>query len=1761
MTSALTDTALGWVRADLDKLLEQLRLQVENLANNRMAGDAAIDGTRGTAQQLMLTFDTLNLDGARQVMAEVTALLGQLGDRVGDDRQRPTELMMDAMVVLPAYLDRLQAGHPDLPVLLLPLINDMREAAGEEALTEGTLFAPLLDVELPELEIVRRPGYDEPFDYFSNRMLRQFEKALGLWLQDQNDASLLPPLHGICETLRHRLQRYSLKRLWWVATEVTSGLMDGHVNNDVQLRRLLARLQLLLQKTAEGGEDAIAENNVTSVTQALLFHVGKARSGHAGLDLVSERFELVRLMPDRDALMRAQGTLAGRDRDMYQSLSAAVSDELALVKDALDLELRTGQVDADSRDQITEALQRLVDTLGMLGLSAPAEAIAGELAAFDDSVSLDNEQREPVLVRLAERLLLVESSLREQIETLGEAVDDEGKTSYIDLPVFEQSRIRSQVLDEAVVSIHAAQEGLRQYLSGDPEADAVGPLEQVTGALDMIGLEDIAADSADLQSLLETMTTSGRHAVAIEGERLDALADALAALELFLAGQRDRQAGHQRFRNILTERVKALQEGLADTGTETSPAPIAAPPPAEPEPPSAPAVEAPTPAESETTTPETVPVPAVASGEDELPPQIDPELREIFLEEYESVLEDLQLAIPTWMTALDDAGPLTEIRRAFHTLKGSGRMVGAEELGDFAWQIEDMLNALLEGRTENFGDISVMVRLAQASLPSLRQRLLQETSGLKRGVIELIGRQAQGLGQGAQADWESLRRLLPAYLAGMLPGGLEEVGLYDTEAGGEDDEASMLRQELEVNLAPVQALLDAVSKDRGTRADAEQLRAIHSIAGALAMHPEGRDANIAKALESLFTAQAHSGRRFSAEAMWTLVSAVGHIQSRLDRLKGQSDTAPPGDELDLLAHLKQLAEELSGPADGGAPDLMAEAESALEESLLAPAEPGLGESDPAAETGFDPGHSVFAGAADLDEPDAPVAPPPTPAAPEPAPPPVAELDPDITQIFLEEAQEVLARSDGLLNQWRDDVAQLRWVQNLQREIHTFKGGARMAGLTALGEFSHAMETLLERIAEKRLPPSVSAVQVLEDACDRLQGWVERVAGGEIPDSASAQTLLEQQIDALEGVSVPPEEVAAPTPESKPVQAIPESEAPAPEPTAERGGPQQIRVAADLLDKLVNAAGEVSIFRSRLEQQVGGVRENLSEFDETIGRLREQFRKLDIEIEAQIRSNYPEASSNGQGFDPLELDEFSTLHQLSRSLSESVADLMNLQEMLEENTRKAEKLLTQQSRVSTELQEGLMQTRMVPFGSIAPRLRRLVRSAGKETGKQARLQLQMVGTSDDLDRNVLETITAPLEHMMRNAVAHGIESPDDRQAAGKAPEGEITITVESEATEFVIRIQDDGAGIDTDAIHRKAVERGLLDDGAEPPRQQLYEFMMDSGFSTTQEVTRLAGRGVGMDVVNSEIKQIGGSLEIDSVRGKGSLFTIRIPFTLAVMQAIGLVAGDNRYLLPLSSVVGVARMLPEDYTALAEQDNPHYTFAGQDYPVLDIEPLLGERSKPLGRDNVSLLIVSAGDHRAALRVPDLLPHREVVIKPVGPQVSCVPGILGGSISANGEVVVILDPGPMIRHALIHGIRAVPAEERLQVESNQALVMVVDDSITMRKVTSRVLESHDYEVITARDGVEATELLQDRIPDLMLLDIEMPRMDGYELTEFVRDDSRLRNIPIMMITSRAGQKHRERAEQAGANAYMTKPYSETELVTEVHRLLNGAMAMEG
>ena len=797
------------------------------------------------------------------------------------------------------------------------------------------------------------------------------------------------------------------------------------------------------------------------------------------------------------------------------------------------------------------------------------------------------------------------------------------------------------------------------------------------------------------------------------------------------------------------------------------------------------------------------------------------------------------------------------------------------------------------------------------------------------------------------------------------------------------------------------------------------------------------------------------------------------------------------------------------------------------------------------------------------------------------PPPLKlpdEVDEEIIDIFFEEADEILETVDQNVQEWLGQRDNGVYCENLLRALHTLKGGARLVGLVDLGDQTHAFESFLiggqdrailddeaaqalqvkydelesavnglKAAASAAMMPSAEGPVVLEpeprDADSRDPGQ----AGGE---SETAASVAEAEPDAAPDV-VPVEPTAHAAAENVvPLVRVPPSEAEKPTPKTPQ---EMVRVSAALLEELVNLAGESSIVRARAEQGMSDFSASLEEMETTIERVREQLRRLEIETEAQVLFRQERLEGpNYKEFDPLEMDRYSHLQQLSRGLSESASDMLDLKETLTFKAREAETLLIQQARLNTELQEGLMRTRMVPFSRLLPRLRRIVRQVSRDLDKQ--VEFHAYNAEGELDRNVLERMVPPLEHMLRNAIDHGIESPDVRTGCGKAPKGRIDLKLSREAGDVVVEISDDGAGIEAESVRAKAIELGLMADNADFTDEEVLDFVLAPGFSTADSVTQISGRGVGMDVVYSEVKRLGGSIEIASIHGKGSRFTIRLPFTVSVNRALMVSVQDDVYAIPLNTIEGIVRVSGKELKELYAPNGRVFEYAGIPYRLRYLGTYLGHEFKPReDSGSVPVVLVRSGDHAVAVQVDGVQGSREIVVKSLGPQFAGVGGISGATILGDGSVVVILDLLALIR-AQSFGDRAAAAHLKTQVDRARC-VMVVDDSVTVRKVTSRLLERQGMDVITAKDGVEAIAMLAERRPDIILLDIEMPRMDGFEVARQVRHDKRLSSLPIVMVSSRTGEKHKEHAKELGVNRFLGKPFQESELLATIDELVNG------
>lgn len=833
---------------------------------------------------------------------------------------------------------------------------------------------------------------------------------------------------------------------------------------------------------------------------------------------------------------------------------------------------------------------------------------------------------------------------------------------------------------------------------------------------------------------------------------------------------------------------------------------------------------------------------------------------------------------------------------------------------------------------------------------------------------------------------------------------------------------------------------------------------------------------------------------------------------------------------------------------------------------------------------------------------------------------VDAVDAELFPIFEEEGQELLPQLSARLREWGRRPADPGPAAGAMRTLHTLKGGARLAGAMRLGEMCHRLETRIEHLSA-HTPVDAAQVEALQARGDALLAVFEALrtrdaqayadATAAAVQGADAATAAVARVDTLEPMtpgpvaelgepidagSAAPVDAAAEVsagdalhaaqaePASdpremaqgaeRPIPALPEIDwsrfgaaAPLAQQVADRAtvpaSAAAVRVRAPLLDRMVNQAGEVSITRTRIEAEVGLIKSSLGDLTDNLERLRQQLRELELQGETQMSSRLEAAKAAAEAFDPLELDRFTRFQELTRMMAESVNDVATVQRTLQRAVQSTEDELAAQTRLTRDLQDDLLRTRMVEFESQADRLYRVARQAAKETGKQVRLDI--VGGSIELDRGVLDRMTASFEHLLRNCVTHGIEAPDARVAAGKDATGSIVVALAHEHNEVSVVFRDDGGGLDLPRIRDKGIAAGLISADAQYSDAELANLIFSPGLSTAGSVTELAGRGVGMDVVRSDVNAMGGRIETATAPGKGTSFKLVLPLTTAVTQVVMLRCGSVTVAVPSTLVEVVQRATPEQ----VEQ-----AYASGVYP-------LGERSLPFfwlgallhqsargteGGRMRSVVVIRSAQQRIALHVDEVLGNQEAVVKNLGPQLSRLPGLAGMTLLASGAVALIYNPVALATlyadsaHAMMRAEAEAPmgAVAAEAVAANAApLVMVVDDSLTVRRVTQRLLVREGYRVVVAKDGLDALERLAEEKPQVVLSDIEMPRMDGFDLVRNIRGDERLRDLPVIMITSRIAQKHRDVAAELGVEHYLGKPYSEEDLLALVGRYTGSAV----
>ncbi|MBU0499592.1 MAG: Hpt domain-containing protein [Gammaproteobacteria bacterium] len=1955
------DNFIKWIRKDLFELVREARMALEDFAEG--SGDPAQMGRCvERLHQMRGTLLMIQLDGAALLAGEMELLADALHRQTIGRHEEAFEALMLGMVQLPDHIDRVQAGDSDSPLRIVTALNEMRAARDAPLFSELELFGEDLERHLAERTEKGQPNPD--LSEVARQRRPMLHQGLLKWFRDFEPAEGVRQILEVTDALAEGAGTERVRLFFRAVGALADAIVAAPLDAGVSVKQLLGKIDREIKRIIDQGEGAFFEEMPLDLYKNVLFHIVKSEDRGERVVELRRAFGFTPFETPDGAL-----PLGGLNAELFDTVAEAVREDLTKIKDELDLFIRTGKGDVRRLERVRDPMAKLAETLGMLGQADLRTQLKEHVERLGGWILGDGAPPEQDLMEMASAILSVESQL--QNASFAPTADAGAPvTEGIRKTDKEFNRLLAAALQEASIDMAHIKEAINNYVAtGDALAlrNISTRFRTVQGALNMLEMEEPARMLANVGAYVEDRLGQGGQP---ESGELNALADVISSIEYFmesvagdLGQQEDILAFTRGALHRLEERDATQRPPRGLTGVPES-APLAVPELVRElgvvdEPPSLEGIEIEEAFIDEVAKaeplrkeyrPEILPE-VVASDHDEGP---DSEILDIFLEEANEELDVIREQVPRWLNNFEDKEALSRFRRSFHTLKGSGRLVGAELVGEFSWSVETLLNHIIDGTVAVSDPVVSLMRDVLEILPELiesethkRKPEVDYQSVMERAFALAQGRKpsteparktgketdelepeaegeavaepgfdqaaatasepefveipaedltASGLGLDSDLQYEEIEITEPLGDEGLRewqltsdfaldkfePERLMDAQEEEIDVLGEPiielDETlkEIFESESRGHLATLEEFLQECDPTLGCMLTSRVTRALHTLHGSADMAGVTPIARITKANERYFDELMEHHQLLRETDLALLRTTVDMAKQVLAAINVAGADIPgweshveriQGQRLQLESLMAVEAEEDSDRTEF----TLSDSSGLIHDTEIAPSSP---QGDilsfmeaPQIQTSREDALSFMeelppieaieprplAGTAAEEYESILVTTPEVPDQPEDESiddiEEIKGTDQELTEIFLEEAGELLEELESALHSWQANPGDKAANASLQRILHTLKGASRLAGVSQIGDLSHAFESLIIAVERGVLKADASVLSLARRVADQLMAQVDMLGSdGKVPSGRQLVRLLEAtqrgELDGQEALGrtrkntdtqreaeeasiggragpVPMPSAAPPTPEpglladesarSLPTalaepksetdaEALPDNDMPSlfvreqdstfVQTPAGRVRQDQIRVRSDQLDRMVNNAGEISIYRTRLEQQNGEMEFNLGELDQTVLRLRQQLRILEIETETQILFRFDKdrdqrgavqgrtlygpkegkaSEAEGETFDPLEMDRFSTIQQMSRSLAETVNDLVSIRDMMDDHNREIETLLLQQSRVSNDLQDGLLRTRMVPFNQIIPRLQRLVRQTTQALEKRAELSVE--GGGGEVDRTILDRIVAPLEHIFRNAISHGIESTEQRIAAGKPPVGRILLSLNREGRDVVIKVSDDGAGINFQAVRSRALKRGLLTADAAIADEDLVQFVLEPGFSTATTVTQISGRGVGMDVVSSEVKQLGGTLDMSTKPGEGTTFSIRLPYTLALAEALLVNLGEDVFAIPHTSIEGVTRVARQELESCYSGQQEGITYAGNRYRVRYLGEML--EFVPTGGDYLSgqgkwfpLLLVRHGEHRVAVQVDQMVGSRQIVVKSVGMQLSTVRWITGGTILGDGRVALILDVNALVRLADIHQKRLALARAEEPKPSDDTpkkvepvsaerpvTVMVVDDSITVRKVTGRLLNRHNMTVITAKDGVDALAQLQEMIPDIMLLDIEMPRMDGYELTRHIRHSAELKHIPIIMITSRTGEKHRQRAMDLGVNNYLGKPYQESDLLDSIYALL--------
>jgi len=1702
MAEAFDIGPLSWVKDEIDQSLKKVHDSFV-LVSSKPDEFASLRFTIAHLYQVSGALDMVGLEGCKRFCIEIEKLASKLEKQMILVSAATMEHLIHAVDTLSRYLQDLLNGMPDSPTRLYDSLKPLVELQGE-VLDVSDLFFPDASCSAPK-DLPANPIAESAVPIFISEQRSIFQKALLDWLCTK-DAGSLNNMRSAIVKVQQVQQKNALKTLWWAATAFTDALAQERIAEQLGAKKLCSRLDQQLRNMSLGEAKAPSH-----LLRNILYYVAVSDRNTDIIADVKDTFALDDLLPSAHRLVSSATAVVER---------AALAQMSAVLPGLKDLWVIVSQSSymADLQE-FNEKIDHLAIVLQSLHNQNVLKLI-NEIQTTTHALQVDKSKiNETSLIEIAASLNLLEyigayyqqlddvahqkiSTQTSRLQSIAEGVAltpavDAFATTYLDVGVVDA--VKKQV----IASLRLVEKALDTFFRNPANIsvldDVAKPLQQISAAFDMLEMP-IPKSITQLSTVFVEYFINhadGGNQQLTGRSHFELVAESLSMLGLYTEELPNARAESEL---ALSDALQRLEQGALalDLSAETT--------------------EIETNFDREDTDRslvdaklrlESTAVNTLESTSQDIAAEavtdkaIDAELQNIFLTEAEEVLASLAQNIQALRVNATDSELLVEVTRAYHTLKGSGRTVGLMGMSDVAWAVEKLLNLLMERK----------------AFPTITQLAFVEkvTSEFAGWVAELHASQVVTLNpspfqkraielelefEHALAETKPKSQKEEVLIAGTRTLSRAFFNIFLVEA----------QQHLEV-LKDAQTALIIDTNELPSDASCRAAHTLGSNALTAGFKPTG---DLARALEHWL--DEHVGT-------WTEqhIALYGNVVKALEDglVKAKALKNPKSTRALILALGESTAamQTLAAQQAEAAVLEVAVTEKPTKKIKVKATKLEFTEQIPNEPLSIELSTQAVEPIVDMSKK---LQQPVIESLHEEMVKPLSQLtqvnqlrnvavDQELLGLFVEEARDLVPQVGKDLRAWRANPSKVEFADSLQRALHTLKGSARMAGQINIGDSVHNMEERVIRSLKHKATADDFDEMFVE--FDRVGYMLEALTGG-------AKATMQDDV------------------------------ATATTPSAADRKSQFLRMRADVLDRLINEAGEVSIMRSRMDREMQNFKQSSTDLTDSISRMRTYLRELEIEAETQMQSRMSLLQEANETFDPLEFDRFTRLQELTRMMAESVNDVATIQHGLLINLDQTDAALQQQNRMNRELQQGLMGVRMLPFATISERLQRIVRQTARELNK--RVEMTIEGEGVELDRGVLDKIGAPLEHLLRNAVAHGLESTELRKKIGKSEVGQIKLKVSLENDEITLVVTDDGAGVNLEKVREKAIEKSMFAADQELSDQALMAVIFEPGFTTADSVSQIAGRGVGLDAVRSDIAALSGRIDVSNVAGMGAMFIIYLPVTLSVAQVIMARVGNKMFAIPSVMVEQVQKLKQNDL--LNAYQARKVDWASREYPMHYLSKLIGDI------DNVAqqhaytpVILLRSGTYRTALHVDEITGNQEVVMKQMGTQLARVPGMIGATVLGDGVIVLVINPVQLAnREALSIGAIKVTTIAPV-VEQMKKIALVVDDSLTMRKVLSRVLERGNFEVITANDGMDAIQKLQLITPDVILTDIEMPRMDGFELSRYVRDNKKTSNIPLIVISSRTAEKHRNVAKQLGVDTFLGKPVQDDELIEQVNALL--------